>query len=119
MNGVEFVEWHAGRGGGSTRRRALHAALGAATIAAASLGAGRSETAAKTHKKRCRCQAKGLGESCTANKQCCTNQTNRICAIQRNVGGPRCCGALQAGCTGNTDCCESCECLDGACVLTT
>jgi hypothetical protein len=118
MGGLEFIGRLARHGGGSTRRKALHAALGAATIAATSLGAGISETAAKTHKKRCQCRARGVGESCTANKQCCTNQTNRICAIQRNVGGPRCCGALQAECTGNTDCCESFECFNGVCVLT-
>jgi len=105
-------------GVGSTRRAALKTVFGGATLAAVGAHSAASETTASKHKKQCRCKAKKLGETCTSNKQCCTNETDHICSF-KNGGGLslRCCGALGASCRGDTDCCNSFGCGGGTCGL--
>jgi len=73
--------------------------------------------ATAAEKKRCRYKAKALGESCSSNEQCCTNQTNRICGLRNGaVTGQRCCGALGAKCGDSKDCCFGFGCgNDGFC----
>jgi hypothetical protein len=116
MDGSGLSRWSRRVAAGRTRRAALATALGGVTLAIAGMTAHRTETVAKK-KKRCTCKAKPLGERCTTNKQCCTNQTNRICGLQNNVGGPNCCGGLNAQCGSITDCCEPFGCASGRCKL--
>jgi hypothetical protein len=103
----------------ASRRSALKAALvpaiaglGAATLARP------SAVVAKKKKKKCKkCKAKGLGESCTSNKECCTNETNRLCAIASNELGDdlTCCGGVGASCSSTNDCCGDFTCDSGTC----
>ena len=88
------------------------AGLGAAVIARP------SAIEAKKKKKKCKkCKAKGLGEACTSNKECCTNQTNRLCAIPSNPSSSQtvCCGGVGATCTSTDDCCGDFTCEGGVC----
>lgn len=98
---------------GMAPRRALaRRAAALAALALATRGAG-----ARKRKKRCRCRPKALGEFCTANKQCCPNQTNRICGKPTVGNTPRCCGGLGAGCGAGGDCCVPFSCESGVCNL--
>jgi hypothetical protein len=92
-------------------------ALGGVALAALGLTAQSPKTAAKK-KKRCQCKAKGLGVPCSTNKECCPNQSDRICAL-RNGGDEslRCCGVRDAGCDFTTDCCLGFVCEIGVCVI--
>ena len=115
MDGAGMIRMLRRSSTGRTRRTALTTALGGITLAALGVSARSPEVMAK--KKRCQCKAKALGDSCTSNKQCCTNQTNRICSFRNQSGGGlKCCGALGASCSGTTDCCFSFDCLSGSCV---
>jgi hypothetical protein len=90
----------------STRRIALRSALAGAAasgVAAVGLTSSSSDTEAKKKKKKCKkCKPLDADAPCNTNKQCCTNETNRACAIPVNdSGGDRtCCGALDAVCGG-------------------
>lgn len=106
-----------------TRRVALRAAL--AGVAAVGLTAAGSEIEAKKKKrKKCKkCKALAADAPCTTNKQCCTNETNRACAVAENdSGGDRtCCGALDAVCGGideNDDTVAPFCCAEFACNVT-
>jgi hypothetical protein len=103
----------------STRRAALTSALipAAAGLGVAAFGGGNTIEAKKKKKKKCKCKAKSLGESCTSNKQCCTNETNRLCAIPSNPSSSQtvCCGGVGAKCTGIDDCCGDFTCDNGVC----
>jgi hypothetical protein len=112
MDGIGFDRVVRVVGALGTRRAALRAALGGAALIAGGAG-----TAAKKRKKRCRCTPRGLGQACTANKQCCTDKTNRICFIKNDdmTEVLRCCGALGAGCGTSDDCCNGFGCEGGAC----
>jgi hypothetical protein len=101
---------------GRTRRTALTTALGGAALAALGATSRSPETVAKK-KKRCQCKAKAVGEICTSNKECCTNQTNHICAIRPSQNGLRCCGGLGAKCPAVGDCCAGFNCLSGRCAI--
>jgi hypothetical protein len=100
-----------------TRRGALRAALAGGALAAVGVASGAS--AKKRNRKRCRCTPRALGELCSTNKQCCANQTNRICALKNGEGAvaTRCCGGLGASCDETTDCCNNFDCEDGSCVV--
>lgn len=119
--------------GGSTRRFALKAALGGATIAGAGLlGSTASTEAAKKKNKRCKkklkrcrrncttCESLLVGEPCTDTSECCGTDTNMACGIA--VGGDPlasvCCGAVGASCTDVGDCCLGLVCDgDGECIV--
>src|SRR3954451_18517954 len=83
-----------------TRRIALRSALGAA---AASTGAivglaalSGAVDAKKHHHKKCKkdqkCKPQTAGSLCSTNKQCCTNETNRVCALASGFDQTICCG---------------------------
>jgi hypothetical protein len=106
-----------------TRRDALRSALtavAAPATAAVGLGAMTSESTAKKKKKKCKCKPLDADAPCSSNKQCCTNQTNRACAVAENASNSdtTCCGALNGECGGfdNEDntvapfCCANYEC---------
>jgi hypothetical protein len=101
---------------GRTRRTALTTALGGVVLAATGAASRSPETVAKK-KKRCQCKAKAVGEICTSNKQCCTNQTNHICAVLQGQNQLRCCGGLGAKCPTVGGCCAGFNCLSGRCVI--
>lgn len=117
MDGSVFAKLVRHVGGGSTRRIALRSALGGAALAAVGLAASTGETEAKKKKKKCKCKPKDLGESCTSNKQCCTNETNRLCAIPSSPPSPGtfCCGGVGAQCSSTDDCCGDFTCDGGIC----
>lgn len=118
MDGSAFDKLVRLAGGGSTRRIALKSALGGAALAAVGLAASAIETTAKKKKKKCKkCKGKNLGESCTSNKECCTNETNRLCAIPSDPPSPGtfCCGGVGAQCSSTDDCCGDFTCDGGVC----
>ncbi len=102
-----------------TRRGALRAALGGAT-AAAVLAVSRGDAGAKKKckKKKCpKCEALLVGQPCTTNLQCCTNETNNLCAISQGATEQvkTCCGAEGNSCTTDADCCAPVACDNGIC----
>jgi hypothetical protein len=104
-------------GGGSTRRIALKSALAGGALTAVGLASSAMETAAKKKKKKCKCKPKDLGDPCTSNKQCCTNETNRLCAIPSDPSSSQtvCCGGVGAQCDSTDDCCGDFTCESGLC----
>jgi hypothetical protein len=104
---------------GVSRRHAVRTVLGGAAGAMGGMAAtGFGSDARK--KKKCKkkgCTARALGEECETNRQCCPNETNRICGFAINLPGPICCGTLGATCTGFNDCCGGFACLEGRCVF--
>jgi hypothetical protein len=118
MDGTAFDKLVQLVGGGSTRRIALKSALAGGTLAAVGLAASAIETTAKKKKKKCKkCKPKNLGEACATNKQCCTNETNRLCAFPSNPSSPNtvCCGGVGATCSSTDDCCGDFTCDGGLC----
>jgi hypothetical protein len=103
MDGLQFDSLTRLVGAVSTRRFALRATLGGAA-AAVGLAAMAGESAAKKKKrKKCKkCKPLDADASCTTNKQCCTNETNRACAVPENASSSdkTCCGALNGECGG-------------------
>lgn len=116
---------------GRSRRSALRTVLSGSAMAAAGIvGAGVEGKAKRKKKKKCplcptcptcpecpvvpACVATRPGNQCSANIDCCTADTNYICGF-RAGNGPICCGALDAECLTDTDCCNSYSCLGGAC----
>lgn len=101
----------------ASRRTALRAALVPALTglgAAAFLAPGAE---AKKKKKKCKkCKAKDLGDPCTSNKDCCTNETNRLCAFSNlSPASLICCGGADANCSVDDDCCGPASCDSGHC----
>lgn len=91
--------------GVGTRRVALRTAL-AGVVAVGVTAAGSAVEAKKKKKKKCKkCKALAADASCSTNKQCCTNETNRACAVAENASNndTTCCGALNAVCGGIND----------------
>lgn len=109
MDGLTFDSLTRLVGVASTRRIARRSALGgaaASAIAVAGLAAVATETDAKKKRKKCKkCKPLAADAPCTTNKQCCTNTTNRACAVAENAGNSdrTCCGALNAVCGGVND----------------
>jgi hypothetical protein len=107
----------------STRRGALTAALaaGAASAVAAAglaLSGGEVEAKKKKRKKKCPvCESLLSGAPCQTNLQCCTNETNRLCAIASNAttNTRTCCGGVGATCATTADCCLDFTCSGGFC----
>jgi hypothetical protein len=111
----------------STRRIALRSALAGAAasgVAAVGLTSSSSDTEAKKKKKKCKkCKPLDADELCDTNKQCCTNETNRACAVAENAssGDRTCCGSLNAVCGGideNDDTVAPFCCAEFACNVT-
>ena len=107
MDGSRFDNLTQLIGGISTRRIAVRSALGgvaASAIAAVGLKATSGDTAAKKKrkKKKCKCKPLNADAPCSSNKQCCTNETNRACAVAENASNSdtTCCGALNGECGG-------------------
>lgn len=101
-----------------SRRLAVKAALVPALAGLGSAIAHPSSMEAKKKKKKCKkCKAKGLGEACTSNKECCTNETNRLCAIPSDPSSSQtvCCGGVGAACASTDDCCGDFTCEGGVC----
>jgi hypothetical protein len=103
----------------ASRRNALKSAFipALAGLGAASFLDG-GNSAAKKKKKKCKkCKGKNLGDSCTSNKECCTNETNLLCAIPSNPSSDNteCCGGVGAKCNNTDDCCGDFTCEDGFC----
>ncbi len=101
----------------TSRRHALRTGLGAAAAATAGMGVSGLSSDAKKRKKCKKCKARASGEDCETNKQCCPNQTNRICAFPDGEPGPVCCGVLGATCAGDVDCCRGFVCFEGRCAF--
>jgi hypothetical protein len=102
----------------ASRRNAVKAALfPAVTGVGAALIAPRLSEAKKKKKKCKKCKAKDLGQTCSTNKECCTNETNRLCAIPSNPssGQTVCCGGVGAKCSSTDDCCGDFVCENGVC----
>ena len=116
----------------SSRRNTLRSALGAAaasTVAVVGLTALSSETDAqrrnrnnnnnrnRNRRRRCpRCRPRSFGEVCSTNEQCCTDKTDRICALGPGTGGTTvCCGGTGAPCSSSTHCCRHFTCAFGFC----
>lgn len=108
----------------STRRGALRSIVGGAVapaFAAVGLAAAATTTEAKKKKKKKKkcpaCEALPLGAPCTTNLQCCTNETNRLCAIASNAttNTLTCCGGVGAACATTNDCCLDFTCQGGVC----
>ena len=123
MDGSRFDAFTRLVGTAGTRRTALRSALGAA---AASTGAvvglaalSERVDAKKHHHKKCnkdkKCKPQAAGSLCSTNKQCCTNETNRICALASGFDQTICCGGTGAPCTTNDNCCRHFNCVAGAC----
>jgi hypothetical protein len=124
MDGSRFDKLTQLVGGISTRRIALQSLLGgtaASAIAVVGLKATTGESAAKKHKKKkCKCKPLDADAPCSSNKQCCTNDTNRACAVAVNASNSdtTCCGALNAECGGHNEddddvapfCCAGFDC---------
>jgi len=91
-------------GGANTRRGALRAALGgAAATATIGLALPVGETEARNRKKKCKtCKAIAADATCSSNKDCCTNETDRACSLPENSINTTktCCGVLGAPCGG-------------------
>ena len=125
MDGSSFDTLTRLVGEASTRRHAMRSALtGAAAAAVAAVGlaglAGDAEAKRKKKKKKKKCpKCKPFAASspCSTNKQCCTNETNRICAVASNAGNgdTTCCGGTGATCTSNDNCCANYSCSGGFC----
>jgi hypothetical protein len=127
MDGSRFDALTQLVGGASTRRTTLRSALGAAasTVALMGLVALSGETDAKQNKqrRRCkrrlrreRCKPQAAGSLCTTNEQCCTNETNRICAVAPGSSSTTlCCGGTGAPCTSDETCCRHYTCVVGFC----
>jgi hypothetical protein len=63
----------------------------------------RESEAKKKKRKKCKkCKPLDADAPCTTNKECCTNETNRACAVAENASSDdlTCCGALNAVCGG-------------------
>ena len=104
---------------GASRRHALRTALHAAAAATAGVVASGLGGNAKQRKK-CKkksCKALALGAECETNRQCCPNETNRICAFASGLPGPICCGVLGATCAGDSACCGGFVCFEGSCAF--
>ncbi|MBL8129179.1 MAG: hypothetical protein JNM64_16205 [Chloroflexia bacterium] len=117
---------------GRSRRSAVRTLLAGSAVAAAGTLHDGFEGRAKKNKKRktcpeCKtcptcpecpvvptCKATRPGDMCAANIDCCTADTNYICGFREGLG-PVCCGALDAECLTDDDCCNSYSCLVGAC----
>jgi hypothetical protein len=92
----------------STRRLALRSVVGgsvASAVAAIEIAShtGEAEAKKKKKKKKCPvCEPLLDNAPCTTNLQCCTNETNRACAVPENAGNSdkKCCGATGATCGG-------------------
>lgn len=122
MDGSQFDSLMRVVGRVSTRRTTLRSALGgAAATAAAAVGftAIAGDVAAKKKKcKKCpKCESLDFGQPCSTNQQCCTNETNMICAVPSNAGNSdtKCCGAKGFSCNSNDSCCGDFTCKDGFC----
>ena len=122
MDGSQFDALTRLVGESSTRRTTLRSALGAAaasTVALVGLAAlsGETDAAKRKRRRRCkRCRPRAAGEFCTTNEQCCTDRTNRICALGPGSGTSTiCCGGTGAPCTGGTQCCRHFSCVSGFC----
>ncbi len=110
MDGSAFDTLTRLASGASTRRMALRSAIGgtvASAAAAVSLasfgGTAEAKKKKKCKKKKCpACAALFADAPCTTNLQCCTNETNRACAVAENAssGDKTCCGATGATCGG-------------------
>ena len=107
-----------------SRREALRAALGgAAASAAVAAGLALSGGEAEAKKKKCKkkkcpvCEALLAGAPCTTNLQCCTNETNMLCAIASNAttNTRTCCGGVGAICVTTDNCCGDFTCNNGFC----
>jgi len=103
----------------ASRRAALTSALVPAAVGlgvTAFRSPGAIEAKNKKKKKCKKCKPKGLGEACTSNKECCTDETNRLCAIPSILStNTVCCGGVGATCTSTDDCCGDFTCENGAC----
>jgi hypothetical protein len=108
----------------STRRGALTAALAAgaaSAVAGAGLVLSGSEAEAKKKKKKKKkcpvCAPLLSGAPCQTNLQCCTNETNRLCAIASTAttNTRTCCGGVGATCATTADCCLDFTCSGGVC----
>ncbi len=124
MDGSAFDTLTRLASGASTRRMALRSAIGGSVVSAAaavSLAAfGEAEAKKKCKKKKCPVCSPLLDNApCTTNLQCCTNETNRACAVPANAGNSdkKCCGATGAPCGGTSApfCCADYECTGGFC----
>jgi hypothetical protein len=116
MDGSRFDALTRMIGGAGTRRSALGAA--AATGAVVGLAALSGTAEAKKGHKKCKkkkCKPFAAGSLCSTNKQCCANETNRICALARGFDQTICCGGTGAGCTTDDSCCRQFSCVAGAC----
>jgi hypothetical protein len=103
MDGLKIASLTRLVGAVGTRRIALKSALGgAAASVSAARGLGETEAKNKKRKKCKKCQPLAADAPCTTNKQCCTNETNRACAVAENAGNDdkTCCGGLDAECGG-------------------
>ena len=107
-----------------SRRGALRAALGgAAASAVVAAGLARSGGEAEAKKKKCKkkkcpvCEPLLAGSPCETNLQCCTNETNMLCAFASNAttAAKTCCGGVGATCTTTNDCCLDFTCNGGRC----
>jgi hypothetical protein len=112
-------------GAATTRRTTLRSAVGAAaasTVALVGLAAlsGETDAADRRRRRRCRrCRGRGLGEACSRNDQCCTNETNRICALNTpSATTTVCCNGTGVACSINADCCHHFQCSSGFCRMT-
>lgn len=108
------------RGAGRrSRRTALATALRGAAIAATTIVPTGSAVEAKKGKKCKSCKPKsGLGEQCTANKDCCADKTNLACSVPNNDPvGLVCCGAFNGRCRNTGQCCQGFACLSGFCTF--
>ena len=126
MDGLRFDALTRLVGEASTRRNTLRSALGAAaTSAVAVVGVAalpsevnaRNRNRNRKRRRRCeRCRARPAGSLCTTNEQCCTDKTNRICALAPGSGTDTlCCGGTGASCSSNANCCRHFSCVVGFC----
>ena len=119
MDGSSFDTLTRFVGGANSRRTAMRTALAGATasaLAAAGLAlAGGQAEAKKKKKKKCKCKALDLGAACTTNKECCTNETNRLCAFFQGGSTFICCGGVGATCANSDQCCGDFTCQGGKC----
>ena len=124
VDGSEFDALTRQVGGASTRRTTLRSAVGAATASAVALfglaalsGEADARNRRRNRRRRCpRCRPRAAGEFCSTNEQCCTDKTDRICALGPGSGSSTiCCGGTGASCTASSQCCRHYSCVSGFC----
>jgi hypothetical protein len=111
--------------GASTRRGAVTSAIGGATASALAVaglatlgGSAEAKKNKKKKKKKCpACQPLAAGTPCSTNLECCTNETDHLCAVSSTATSvtKTCCGGVGTPCTSSNQCCNQFSCKSGIC----